>query len=258
MKVKKTMALILGFLFFVLFMLFLLPMMVGGIINIGNIAGALVSGLLTAVFLFYNKFCRLVSGLWESPKGKAAVIITGMISAVCLITALVISFLMIKEMNDKPEDNNTTLVVLGCQVRGNQPSLMLRHRLDAAYDYLTEHEEINVVVSGGQGYDEAVSEAQCMHDYLVSRGIDSGRIYIEDKSSDTNENIEFSKRIIEQNGLYSDITIVTDGFHQYRADVFAKRHNLRAYNISAKTQIWLVPTYWVREWFGIVYYTVFK
>lgn len=256
MKVKKIMTFILASVFFVLFILFLLP--VGaGIISIGNIAGALITALLTAVFLFHSKFCRMISGLWESSAGRVAVITAGVIFALCLILALVISCFMIHEINDKPKDNNTTLVVLGCQVRGNQPSLMLKRRLDTAYDYLSEHKEINVVVSGGQGYDEAVSEAECMFNYLVSRGIDAERIYIEDKSADTNENIEFSKRIIEKNGLCSDITIVTDGFHQFRADTFAKRQNLRAYNISAPTSWWLVPTYWVREWFGIVYYTIF-
>lgn len=258
MKVKKIVMLIFAIIFFMLFIIFLLPVVVAGIINIGNITGALATGLLTAVFLFWDKFSLLISGWWGSSKSRIAVIIIGGIFSLCIIAASVISFFMIKEINDNPKGNDTTLVVLGCQVRGNQPSLMLKCRLDSAYNYLSEHTEVSVVVSGGQGPDEAVSEAECMYDYLVSKGIDAERIYIEDKSTDTNENIRFSKKIIEQNGLCSDITIVTDGFHQFRADIFAKRQNLRAYNISARTQWWLVPTYWVREWFGIVYYAIFK
>lgn len=258
MKVKKIVMLIFAIIFFVLFIIFLLPVAVAGIINIGNITGALTTGILTAVFLFWDKFRSLFSGWWGNSKSRIAIIIICGIFFLFIIAASVISFFMIREINDKPKDNNTTLVVLGCQVRGNQPSLMLKCRLDSAYDYLSEHEEVSVIVSGGQGPDEAVSEAECMYDYLVSRGIDEERIYIEDKSTDTNENIKFSKNIIEQNGLCSDITIVTDGFHQFRADIFAKRQNLRAYNISARTQLWLVPTYWVREWFGVAYYTIFK
>ena len=77
---------------------------------------------------------------------------------------------------------------------------------------------------------------------------------MEDKSSSTYENLEFSKSIIEENNLCSDIVIVTDGYHQLRAEMIAKNlgyENIS--NISAPTSPWLVPTYWVREWFGVAY-----
>lgn len=171
-----------------------------------------------------------------------------------IILGMVISGFMLKEMNDKPKDENTTLVVLGCQMKDSGPSLMLRRRLDAAYDYLIEHENVKVIVSGGKGADEPVSEASGMSDYLMARGISPDRIYVEDKSKNTEENIAFSKAIIERENLCGDITIVTDGYHQLRADIFAKRQGIRSYNISAPTSLWLVPTYWIREWFGVVYY----
>ena len=80
---------------------------------------------------------------------------------------------------------------------------------------------------------------------------------MEDKSTSTEENLRFSRDIIEKEGLYEDITIVTDGFHQLRADLLAKRQGMRAYNLSAETESWLLPTYWIREWFGVAYSLVF-
>lgn len=251
----KIMMYIISAVFFVLFVLFINPVFLG-IVNIGNIAGALITGFLTAVCLFPNKFSGLVSSLQERPFGKGIIAVSGGFFAVCLILALVISCFMLKEINDKPI-GDSTMVVLGCQVKESGASLMLRKRLDTAFEYLTEHKDMKVIVSGGQGADEPMSEAECMFDYLIAKGISPERIYIEDKSVNTAENIELSKKIIEENGLFPDITIVTDGYHQLRADMFAKEQGMRAYNIPAPTSWYLVPTYWVREWFGIAYYTIF-
>lgn len=238
------------------FILFLLP--VGsGIVNIGNAAGAAVSLILTGIFLFNGSFMKLVSRMWERPFGKAAVCTVGGLFLAGVITAAVISGFMVREMRDAPQSSSTTLVVLGCKVKDGRPSLMLKRRLDTAYDYLSEHEDVKAVVSGGQGEDEALSEAQCMRDYLVARGIDSERIFMEDKSVNTEENLRFSEKLIKDSSLCGDVTIVTDGFHQLRADLIARKLGMDARNISAHTPYWLLPTYWVREWFGVVYFIFF-
>ena len=96
-----------------------------------------------------------------------------------------------------------------------------------------------------------------MKDWLVANGIAPERIYMEDKSVNTEENLRFSKRIIDANGLPQRITIVTDAFHQLRADILAKKQGIESNNISADTVWYLLPTYWVREWFGIIYYRIF-
>lgn len=255
MTLQTTIRILMTVIFLVLFVFFLLPFR-AYIINVGNIAGALISGALALVCIFWGRFCTLVSSLWERSWGKIIVGAFGGLFGICTVTALVISYFMIAEMNDSPNDKPTTLVVLGCQIKLDQPSRMLKRRLDKAYEYLAEHEDVSVVVSGGQGSDEITSEADVMRNYLVSKGISESRIFMEDKSVNTQENIRFSKEIIEENGLCSDITIVTDGFHQLRGDIFARREGLKAYNISAPTALWLLPTYWVREWFGILYYAL--
>jgi uncharacterized SAM-binding protein YcdF (DUF218 family) len=81
---------------------------------------------------------------------------------------------------------------------------------------------------------------------------------MENKSTSTEENLRFSKEIIDKEGLCGEITIVTDGFHQLRADILAKKQGIEARNISASTEKWLLPTYWIREIYGVAYYLVFK
>ena len=239
-----------------LFLLFFLPATVG-IINLGNCAGMAVSAFLAAVFLFWERFTAFIGHSWEKPVGKIVLSISGIITVVCAALAVTISIFMVRAANDPPKDENTTVIVLGCKVRNGAPSLMLFRRLQAAYDYLSEHESVNVVVSGGQGSDEAISEAKCMRDWLVGEGIAPERIYMEDKSVNTEENLRFSEQIIKNEGLPEKVTLVTDGFHQLRAEMIAEKQGMETYNISGKTTWYLLPTYWVREWFGVTYYKLF-
>ena len=239
-----------------LFLLFAVPV-TKGIINLGNGAGMTVSVLLTVIFLFWGRSAAFLGKAWSRPLGRIALSIIGALTAASMVLAVVISVFMLREANDPPKDENTTVVVLGCKVKDGRPSLMLGRRLEAAYSYLSEHESVCAVVSGGQGKDEAISEAQCMRDWLVGRGIAPERIFMEDKSVNTEENLRFSKRIIAENGLPETVTLVTDGFHQLRAEMIAEKQGISAYNISGETSWYLLPTYWVREWFGVVHYKLF-
>ena len=80
------------------------------------------------------------------------------------------------------------MIVLGAGVNGTEPSLSLRTRLDAALDYLTANPDIPAVLTGGRGYGETITEAQCMYDYLTERGVEPERLILEDAASNTAEN----------------------------------------------------------------------
>ena len=73
------------------------------------------------------------------------------------------------------------------------------------------------MVSGGKGSDEDIPEAEAMYTYLVKKGIDPSRIYQEDKSTNTRENLTFSYEIIKENQLEQTLAIATNEFHEYRA-----------------------------------------
>ncbi len=240
---------------FILLMLFIAPCF-KGIVNLGNIAGMIVSGAVLAAVIFYPQVKAFAGRLWEKPAGKVLLCSAAVMTAVGVVLAAVISFFMVRAMNDRPQSSDTTVVVLGCKVKNGAPSRMLRKRLDAAYDFLVEEPDVKVIVSGGKGSDEIISEAQCMRDYLVGRGLSPERIYMEDKSEDTEQNLRYSKDIIEREGLPERITIVTDGYHQLRAEMLADKLGMEAWNISADTSDWLIPTYWVREWIGVTYYVL--
>ncbi|MBP3266831.1 MAG: YdcF family protein, partial [Ruminococcus sp.] len=226
------------------FWLFVIPVPMG-IINAGNITGMLVSAILMFVFIFWGRFSSFVSSLWEKPAGKIFVSVTSLFIAAGIVLAVVMSVCMAREMNDPPKNDNTTIVVLGCKVKNGRPSLMLARRLDAAYKYLSEHETVCAVVSGGQGSDEAISEAECMKIYLTEKGIAPERIFMEDKSTTTKENLAFSKKLIAENGLPQKVTLVTDGFHQLRAEMLAEKEGIDSpYNISGYTAFNVTPTYW--------------
>ena len=229
-----------------------------GIFNIGNAVGIIISGIMTGIFIFWKPFTEFIKKIWNTPAGKIFVSTITLILSICVILAVVISIFMVKSANDPPPNENTTLVVLGCKVKDGRPSLMLKRRLDCAFEYLSEHESVNVIVSGGQGSDEIISEAQCMKEYLTEKGISPERIFMEDKSTNTKENLKFSQEIISREGLPEKITLVTDAFHQCRAEMLAENIGIDPYNISGYTSWYIVPVYWIREWFGIAYYFIFR
>ena len=152
-------------------------------------------------------------------------------------------------LNPPPAD--AAVIVLGCQVVGDKPSKMLRLRLDAAYDYLQAHPRAFVIGSGGLNDGGTHSEAEVMRLYLAGRGIDPARVLLEDRSRNTRENLAFSAALIEAHNLPRVTAIATDGFHQLRGAIYAKKAGLIPYSLPAPTPWGLFPAYWVREWFGI-------
>lgn len=236
----------------ILLVWFSLPLCMFGILNAGNIAGISFSAILILYGFTLKKVNKYIYKLWQKRYGKM------LLSFLLLISISVISFVIFATFKitgafyNKPE-KETTVVVLGCQVKAYGPSLMLTERLEAAYKYLNENEDLKCVLSGGQGANEPVSEAECMYNWLADKGIDKNRLYIEDNSTSTVENLTFSKRLIEENGLIPEITVITNEFHQYRANQIAKSLDMESYNVSGKTQFFLFPAYFVREIGGVLY-----
>ncbi len=125
------------------------------------------------------------------------------------------------------------MIIFGCQVKPWGPSILLQDRLDTALDYLEDHPDMTVVVSGGKGDDEHVSEAQCMYDYLTEHGVDGERILMEDRSVNTRENIYYSFELLAANGYdtTADMVAVSNGFHLARIRMLWDRAG-GAYNLS--------------------------
>ena len=115
------------------------------------------------------------------------------------------------------------------------------------------------IVSGGQGPGEDITEAKCMYDSLVSRGIDPTRIWQEDKSTSTRENIRFSLALIEENtgSRPAQAAVISNEFHLFRAGLFAKEQGLDMIGVPAKTTWFsLRANYFLREIVAVWYYTI--
>lgn len=227
------------------------PLAVAGIINIGNVTGIILSLMLILYAIFTSAVHKMIQSLWNMRVFKISAAAVGVLVSICITLVVIESACMVGACV-KPCAENATAVVLGCRVYGERASLSLVERLEAAYEYLTEHPEANCVVSGGQGPGEDISEAECMYRWLVDKGIDSSRIYKEDKSTSTEENIAFSKEVIRKNELIENIVIVTNEYHIYRAGMIADDKGLVWGAKPGHSAIWLFPTYYVRELYAIL------
>ena len=255
MTIKRLMQMILGgagWLFF------FLPMVSVGIFNIGTVAGLLLCGGLCLWGMFRPRIVERLRALRQKRLWRVATSAVCLLFCAGLLLCAVESALMVRAaLNEPPEDASVTVLVLGCQVRGTVPSRSMRQRLAAAEDYLLAHPDAVCILSGGQGEDEEISEADCMYRELTARGIAADRLYREDRSTSTRENFAFSQEIIRENGLSETVAVVTNEYHQYRAGLIAGDLGLRTYAVTAPSGIGLLPTYWMREFFGVVFEWLF-
>lgn len=163
--------------------------------------------------------------------------------------------------DDEPVDY---IIVLGAGLRGETPSVTLQNRLNTAADYLKANPETIAIVSGGQGPDEAISEAQAMKTWLVRLGIPADRIVMEDKSTSTYENLTYSLAIIHSLHTGSpsfaepSLAILSSEYHMHRASLMAEELGLGTPQmVPAKTTLpFLKLAYFIREAAGMARYQI--
>lgn len=134
--------------------------------------------------------------------------------------------------------NPQTMVIFGCKVEPWGPSVLLQDRLDTALDYLKDHPDMKVVVTGGKGDDEHQSEAQCMYDYLTAHGVNGENIYLEDQSRNTWQNVNYTMDLMGEVGTSvnaatgevdnsmnpgGEVLLVSSGFHLSRIQMLWAR-----------------------------------
>lgn len=171
-----------------------------------------------------------------------------------LASFLIIEGLILMEGSKSPTNKVDYVIILGARLYGSVPSPALSERLKVAKDYLTDNEDVKVVVSGGQGEDEYIPEAEAMAKYLINNGIDEGRIIIEDKSTSTFENLQFSLETIRENDDKDDlqVLVVTNKYHIFRAKFLAKRLGMNPYGLPAKIPPTIVVQSYIREYFAVI------
>lgn len=228
------------------FLLMLIPLIPG--IPLFMLRGYQFSGALCiALSLLIGIFCLLSLFSGNIAKGIRFTLIILLILGIILAG---FTELYIVSNGEAPAAPCDYIIVLGAGLNGTSPSLILQERLDRAYDYLIDHPNTQCIVSGGQGPDEVITEAQCMEDTLIRMGIAENRIWKEDASSSTAENIRNSLNTIEnQTGTRpEEVGIVSSEFHIARAKLIAESQGVSPVGIPARTTwLSLKINYYVRE-----------
>ena len=196
---------------------------------------ALVCCCLIGIIAFYE-ITRMLLGKYPKPVKLLRRIFT-----VCLVIGLLVvgstEAVIIHASFGSPEQPVDYVVVLGAKVRVTGPSASLWDRIHGAYNYLEAHPDAIAIVSGGQGEDEPITEAQSMYDELVALGIDPERIWMEDKATSTWENLNFTLDLIEEKTGQrpQKLGVVSSEYHLFRASLFAKKCGVEFVGIPART-----------------------
>ena len=175
----------------------------------------------------------------------------GSIVCIGIIVLGIVEGLILSQFHAKPTEPAQYCIILGAQWKKSGPSRVLKYRLDKAVEYLEINPEVKVIVSGGQGYNEPIAEADGMCAYLENAGISKERIIVENQSSNTYENLIFSEQFLDK--TEDQVVIVTNNFHMYRAMKIAQKQGYeKVQGLAAKSVIGFLPNNLFREFVGVM------
>lgn len=162
---------------------------------------------------------------------------------------LIVHLFIYQAAKEQPPGDLDYLIVLGARVRGEQMTLALLYRVEAALKYLEENPDTKVIVSGGQGPGEDITEAEAMERYFLKNGVSQKRIIKEGLSTSTHENLSYSKQFVEEG---STVAVVSNDFHLFRASIIANRLGFHeVYTLPGKTPKIAIFKLWTREYFAV-------
>ncbi len=175
------------------------------------------------------------------------------------IVAVFSTFLYIYGHNDTITYNEDALIVLGAGINGERVTYPLSKRLDEAVIFHGENPSGIIVVSGGQGPQEKITEALAMERYLINKGVNPNIIIKEEQATSTYENFMYSKDILDEyfKGEYN-IGFVTTDFHIFRAEQTAKKVSYeKVTHVSSRSQTYSVPINYTREMMALIKFYIF-
>jgi len=214
-----------------------------------------LTGLLGLVIIIITiTFDKIIKTALRLPK---IIKITG-IALFCIGAAsfIIVQGIIINGMSGRPSSSETEyVIVLGCQVVGIYASVPLIRRVYTAIEYLNRHPNVKVVISGGQGPGEDITEAEAMRRLLAEKGIQPDRMLIEEKSRNTTQNFKFSDELY--NLADKNVVVVTTDYHMFRSlNVARKLGYKNVSGLASRSQITVLPIYLFREYFAVMYYAL--
>ena len=226
-----------------------------------NILGILLSVILLAgeaIIFVFDRFAFVSGSLAQV---RTHEIIFNLFAGIylyleCMMIGTIIGDL-IAALHD-PKKDKDFLIILGCSIRKDgTPTPLLKGRCDRAIAFYRKQKEetgkeLMFITSGGQGSDERISESACMKQYLISQGIPESQIIEEDRSTNTFENMTFSKEIIQKTNPDGKVAFSTTNYHVFRSGLYARRVKLPAVGMGAPTKWYFWPNAAVREFIGLL------
>ena len=216
--------------------------------------GIIVPGIIGIVMILYSynriKYNKnIFSRLNKNLKRALNIFLTIFIVSFIIIESLIIGANIRSDIK-RPD----YMIVLGAGLKGEKLSLTLLKRMEKTVEFMKKNPDVKAVVSGGQGFDEIISEAEAMKRYLVKNGIDEKRIIKEDKSTSTMENFKFSKDKLKQitGKNIEEAVVVTNEFHMMRARMIAERNGINSYPLTCRTPYSVMPNNFIREYFAVI------
>ena len=220
--------------------------------------GLFIIYMITAAMWIYALFHRQIDAFCDHGVGRVLKIL---FFCGCAVYGVLLGFVAVSGFSDRPQGDEKAIVVLGAGLHGERISSLLKCRLDTAYDTWQTNPEAMVVVTGGQGPGEDIPEATAMRRYLLEKGIPEEKLIEENRSTSTEENFLFAKKLLAEAGIPADapIVFVTNAFHCYRAGKYAALVGFA--DVDAQPAgippTAIAPCY-LREVFAVLYYWVFK
>lgn len=199
---------------------------IGVVVGIAVLADAVVAGVLSnlsvGVLMTYAAGIGITGfSLWlpHLPQPLVACVF-GIASA----AAIAVSSLFVLGNADTVTHKEDVAIVLGAGIKGDKPTESLQNRLDRAVVYHRRNPQALLVVSGGQGPQESVTEAYAMEQYLLAQGVPAANILKEEYATSTEENFRFSKALLDD--AFDDsytVAFITTDYHISRASAYALR-----------------------------------
>lgn len=237
-----------------------------------NVLLTIVFGFTFGVFMVFMASLALL--IWQLLRKRkdSSKLFKGMYRIVSVgIITWIVSFVLIMGIvlttvtYDVGEKEYDYAVVLGAGLWGDRISLVLRKRLEKTVELADTIPDMQIIVSGGQGEDELISEAEAMKRYLVEHGIEESRVILEDKSRNTSENFDFSKAVLDEaNALELSIhdeepsvLVVTSDFHLFRALRLAEKKGMTVDGVASETPMSVYLNYLAREYLAVIKSEVF-
>ena len=174
----------------------------------------------------------------------------------CMLLGTIIANILVVKIRI-PEDKDF-VIILGCAIRSDGSlTPLLQGRADRALEYASKVKEktgkdVIFVTSGGRGKDEVISESLAMKRYLMEKGIPEERIIEEDRSTDTDENMRYSKEKIDALNKEGKVVFATTNYHVFRSGTYARKAKMRAVGIGSKTKWYFWPNASVREFISLL------